>query len=240
MADQALENRAPNSVSDLDNLAKQIDAAHVAVEDALLTSVQRAAEAGHLLAQAKEQVPHGQWETWVTENTAVSPRGARGYMQVARYWIEADKANRRALADLGLQGLLAKIAEPRCTPAVEPEDTTAAPAEPKTIKFRVIEEEPKTSVVRVVRVPGEDSERTAGSDQSQIAATMKIIREAEEKSATPHVIMGDSIQSGANLDGINREWDKLDMAGRDKFLSEKLRTHGHPDFRDMDIIDVLT
>ncbi len=38
----------------------------------------------------------------------------------------------------------------------------------------------------------------------------------------------------------NREWDKLDMAGRDKFLSEKLRTHGNPDFNAMEVIDVTT
>ena len=224
-----LPERARRSVSDLDTLAKQIDAAHGEVLGVLLTSVQWAAEAGHLLAQAKEQVPHGQWETWVAENTAVSPRTARGYMQASRFWTEADKAKRRALADLGLQGLLAKIAEPRCTPTVEPDDSTAAPAEPKTFS------------VRKGSVPAEDSERTDGSDQSQIAATtMKGVVEADERSAALRVITGDSIQSAANLDGINREWDKLDTAGRDKFLSEKLRTHGHPDYRGTDIIDVTT
>ncbi len=51
--------------------------------------------------------------------------------------------------------------------------------------------------------------------------------------------MHDPVQSAAILDGINREWDKLDTAGRDKFLSEKLRTHGHPDYRDMDVIDAI-
>ncbi len=75
--------------------------------------------------------------------------------------------------------------------------------------------------------------------QDQLAATMKSIREAEERSATRRVIMGDSIQSRPDLDGINREWDKLDKAGRDKFLSEKLLTHGHPNHR-AEIIDVAT
>ena len=214
MAGHALEVLSPTEVSDLDTLAKQIDAAHVAVLGVLLSSVQLAAEAGHLLAQAKALVPFGQWETWVTSNTAVSPRTARGYMQVARSWAEATKANRRALADLGLQGFLAEVAkEPRTTIAVP---ASSAPALDQT----------------------EDPERAGDPEQDRLAASMKSIREAEGKSATPHVIMGDSIQSAADLDGINREWDKLDTAGRDKFLSEKLRTHGHPDHRVTDIIDV--
>ncbi len=95
--------------------------------------------------------------------------------------------------------------------------------------------------VRMGSVPAEDSERTDGSDQSQIAATtMKGVVEADERSAALRVITGDSIQPPPNLDGINREWDKLNTAGRNKFLSEKLLTHGHPDKRSMDINDVTT
>ena len=52
MAKKTLKTQAPNTISDLDNLAKQIDAAHAGVGQALLASVQRAAQAGHLLAQA--------------------------------------------------------------------------------------------------------------------------------------------------------------------------------------------
>ena len=53
MEDHALEVLSPNEAPDLDTLAKQIDAAHVAGVGVLLSSVQLAAEAGHLLAQAK-------------------------------------------------------------------------------------------------------------------------------------------------------------------------------------------
>ena len=55
-------------------------------------------------------------------------------MQASRFWQEATKAKRRALADLGLQGLLAKIAEPKTTTF--------------HVVERVTEEEPKISVVR--------------------------------------------------------------------------------------------
>ena len=68
----------------------------------------------------------------------------------------------------------------------------------------------------------EDPGCAGGPQPNQLAETMKGVREAEERSAAPRVIMGDSIQFTANLDGINREWNKLDTAGRDKFLSEKL------------------
>ena len=81
---KTLKIQASNAVPDLDNLAKQIDAAHAEVGAALLTSVQRAAEVGHLLTQAKEQVPFGQWEIWIAEKTGISPRTARGYMQAWR------------------------------------------------------------------------------------------------------------------------------------------------------------
>ena len=237
MADHALENRAPSSVSDLDSLAKQIDAAHVAVLSVLLSSVQLAAEAGHLLAQAKEQVPFGQWETWVAENIAVSPRTARGYMQIERLWAEADKAKRRRVADLGLRALLAEIAEPKITTFHVVERVTEE--EPRKITARVhvedVESEPITGIVHVV-----EEEPSRSPEPDRLAATMESVREADYRSGASRRITGDSIQSAANLDGINREWDKLDTAGRNKFLSEKLRTHGHPDYRDADIIDVTT
>ena len=112
MADQALEILAPNEVSNLDNLAKQIDAAHAAAQAALLTGVQKAIEAGQLLIQAKEEVPFGQWETWVKENTAVSPRTASAYLRIARHWTKADDTNRQRVADLTLRALLDELAGP--------------------------------------------------------------------------------------------------------------------------------
>ena len=66
---------------------------------------------------------------------------------------------------------------------------------------------------------------------------MKGVREAEARSAPSRRITGDTILSPPDLDAINREWDRLDMAGRDKFLSEKLLSHGDPNHR-AEIIDV--
>ena len=95
----------------------------------------------------------------------------------------------------------------------------------------------RSGIIKIIVT--EDPGRAGSPEPNQLAATMKSIREAEERSAAPRVIIGDSIQFAANLDGINREWDKLDTAGRDKFLSEKLLSHGHPDRR-AKITDVAT
>ncbi len=233
-----------SKVCNLDGLAKRIDAAHAAVQTAFQAVAQRAIEAGQLLIQAKSRVPHGEWEAWIAQNTAVSLRTARAYMQIARHWMEADEANRQRVADLSLRAMLTELAGP----FVVSIRVAQSEEKPETTKVRVklveTESEPKTITVPVYIAPAldqtEDPERAGGPEQDQLSATMKNIREAEERSATPHVIMGDATQSAANLDGINREWDKLDTADRDKFLSEKLRTHGHPDHRDTDIVDVTT
>ncbi len=223
MANQSLQVPAPSSVSDLDNLAKEIDAAHLEVGAALLTSVQRAAEVGHLLAQAKEQVPFGQWEAWVTENTVVSPRTARGYMQAARYWMEADKAKRRALADLGLQGLLTEIAKPRCIPAHELPAGGKVDAHPMKVRFSVEEVGRSTKIKTTTNeVPSEDPERAGGPEQDRLAATMKSVREAEEESAAPRESRFNKsdrleFRRSLNLDAAKQAYLRLDKADRQEF-----------------------
>ena len=53
MAKQTLKILPPTEVPDLGSLAKQIDAAHVAAQTALLTGVQKAVEAGLAVVDAK-------------------------------------------------------------------------------------------------------------------------------------------------------------------------------------------
>lgn len=47
-------------------------------------AVNHAVEAGKLLLEVKEGVPHGKWLTWLAENVSVTPRQAQRYMQVAQ------------------------------------------------------------------------------------------------------------------------------------------------------------
>jgi hypothetical protein len=47
-------------------------------------AIKHAVEAGKLLLQAKEAIPHGQWLPWLEKHIAVTPRQAQRYMQVAQ------------------------------------------------------------------------------------------------------------------------------------------------------------
>lgn len=47
-------------------------------------AVNHAVEAGKLLLEVKDDVPHGQWLAWLTANVSVTPRQAQRYMQVAQ------------------------------------------------------------------------------------------------------------------------------------------------------------
>ena len=72
--------------------------------------MQCALEAGALLVKAKEQVPHGQWESWLAENCAVAPRTARSYMRLATAFPALPEAERQRVADLPLREAVKAIA----------------------------------------------------------------------------------------------------------------------------------
>ena len=200
---EVLKNPEP----DLADLAKQIDAAHIEVAAALLTGVQRAAEVGHLLEQAKVLAGHGRWETWVTENTAFSPRAARYYMQTSKSWAKADKAKRLYFADLGLSAMLIEIAEPRPTPADEPAEREDA------------------AIVRHDGPTGDDAQAdtvSGGPEEHRIGAIMKSVRESEVTSRAPResqFLKSDRLEfrRSENLDAAKRAYLKLDKADRQEF-----------------------
>jgi hypothetical protein len=80
-------------------LCAEIRKAHADVQDAAKTAAQRAIDAGHLLIEAKELVPHGEWLPWLRENCALAERTAQLYMKIAKSGLES-----ATVADLGLQG----------------------------------------------------------------------------------------------------------------------------------------
>ena len=157
---------------------------------------------------------------------------ASGYLRTARHWTEADDANRQRVADLSLRAWLAELVGP-------PVYVT------NIVKSRAAqsEEEPKIITGPVYSVSAlnrtEDPERAGGSEQVRLAAIMKSIQEAEERSAASHGITGDSIQPAPNLDDIKQEWLKLDTTHRQQFLLST-KANGHPDNSDTEIIDVTT
>ena len=92
-------------------LATQINDAHEHACRAAQSAIAHARRAGDLLIEAKAEVEHGSWLSWLGEHChTISKRTAQAYMRVARDWpiLEA-KAQR--VADLPLRDALALLSE---------------------------------------------------------------------------------------------------------------------------------
>jgi hypothetical protein len=93
----------------LDELATEINSAHAACESSYADALEHAFRCGELLIQAKAQLPHGGWTSWLAENFAGADRTARAYTQLAR----TSEEERRTLAGLGVYAALKTLAAPR-------------------------------------------------------------------------------------------------------------------------------
>lgn len=71
-----------SEIEKLDTLAGLINEEHRRCEEALRSGLGHALRAGELLAQAKGQVSHGEWGSWLEENFEGSNRTAQAYMKV--------------------------------------------------------------------------------------------------------------------------------------------------------------
>ena len=86
-------------------LAAEIRALHNGIRRNAEQIARDALEAGRQLIEAKALLPHGQWEPWLRDHVAISPRSARLYMQLARSGAEIG-----TVADLGLKAAARMIA----------------------------------------------------------------------------------------------------------------------------------
>jgi hypothetical protein len=77
--------------SNLSQLAADINALHAATTEQANRALESARRVGELLNAAKQQVPHGQWLTWLSSNCSVSPRQAQRYMKVSDNWMAISK-----------------------------------------------------------------------------------------------------------------------------------------------------
>jgi hypothetical protein len=69
-------------MTNLSNQAAEIRQHHEAVASAARTAMEHALAAGALLADVKNALPHGSFETWLSENCNFSSRTARRYVQL--------------------------------------------------------------------------------------------------------------------------------------------------------------
>jgi Protein of unknown function (DUF3102) len=91
------------------SLATRIRQEHEAVATSIMKAVEHAITAGELLLEAKGQVKHGEWLSWLADNCEISARTAQAYMRLARAPLE----KRNAVADLPLREALSAMASPR-------------------------------------------------------------------------------------------------------------------------------
>ena len=93
---------------DISTLTKEIQEAHLRVENAARATLKRARRVGELLLKAKEISGHGEWGNWLKTNEkglGFSPRTANRYMLVAERWEEVkncatlDVANERLVIE---------------------------------------------------------------------------------------------------------------------------------------------
>jgi hypothetical protein len=98
--------------TDLPQLAQQINQAITAAETHARQAVMSALRAGELLAQAKEQVLPGDWESWVSNNTRIALRTAQAYMRLHKKIGELPAHEAQRVALLPLRLAMVAIATP--------------------------------------------------------------------------------------------------------------------------------
>ncbi|MCG8433286.1 MAG: DUF3102 domain-containing protein [Gammaproteobacteria bacterium] len=95
------------------DLATEIRAEHEACSVAAETAARHAIKAGHLLIQAKDGMPHGEWLRWLAKHCEVSARTAQAYMRLARKAAELGEAEAQRVADLPVRQAIKAIADSR-------------------------------------------------------------------------------------------------------------------------------
>lgn len=113
---------------DLDTLCRRIESEHKAALRCATSSLEHARQVGCYLAQAKRQVGHGGWLSWLERSVSFDRFRAAEYMRVAEHWpeIEAQMCNDRTF---GLRAALKYLAEPWETPADSDEEMSLEAAQ---------------------------------------------------------------------------------------------------------------
>jgi hypothetical protein len=101
--------------AELSRLANGIREQHRLAEEKVASGLMHALNAGTMLAQAKERLPHGDFEAWVEEHVQVTQRQAQRYMRAVRRWGEIE-SKATCMSLLSLNQCLDLITEPRSEP----------------------------------------------------------------------------------------------------------------------------
>jgi Protein of unknown function (DUF3102) len=146
----------------LETLAGRINEEHRACEAAANAALTHAMSAGELLLEAKGQLPHGAFGSWLKENFAGSDRTARVYMRVYSHREELE-AKRQSSATLSLDGALKALSAPKDE---NPDPETASLAELEASAEAAYERALSAtykSAEDLWEIAGIDAERLAGA-----------------------------------------------------------------------------
>jgi len=107
-----------------DGIEAAIRREHEAASTAARSALDHALECGRLLAQARECIAHGGWESFVRDRCGIAPRTARLYLR-----LDANRgrlANRQHVAGLTVRQAAMELAEPRVKAELPAETAEAA------------------------------------------------------------------------------------------------------------------
>ena len=167
-------------------------------------------EIGKRLLEAKEQLPHGQWESWLEKSVEFTPRTARNFMKIAS---EFD-SNRKPVSDLPYTKLLALLQLP-------PEEREEFIAEPHTVNGRekTVDEMTKRELQAAVKEKNEavkarkDAERQLADERARAEQAEKAKEGLEwSLSASRHTVetLHKSIDAKESaLTSLREEVDRL-------------------------------
>ena len=161
----------PPRSNSLVDLAARIKVEHEAAFGHARQALQHAAECGRLLIEAKSQVEHGQWLSWIETNTGVGARQCQKYMRLAEGWAEIGSKSELD-SHLSIEGALGLLAAPARKPSKAlarenpanvrgiVEVRTAQPSNPITTAW---DEASDAQRLEFVRDRAEHLERVAGA-----------------------------------------------------------------------------
>jgi hypothetical protein len=115
----AKDQAMTHELAPLSDLAASINREHRQCQSAAEFALKSALEVGRFLTEAKSQVEHGEWLTWVADNLDFGERQAQSYMRLFTHKREIEARNTKSTSHLqSLSGALDLIREPRTVEVV--------------------------------------------------------------------------------------------------------------------------
>lgn len=127
---------------------------------------EHALEAGRLLLEAKKQVAHGQWRSWLQQNFQLSERTAQQYMRLSR-------SNPQRVADFSIRAAI------KATCKTGRSGHAARPGEAELAAIRFLPRVPEPGLYGLITSQIRRVEKVVGSDE--VEYLVEKLREAERE-----------------------------------------------------------